>query len=293
MSAGAAVFAVEIGDPDATRTVIAIIALMLVMGVALVMLALWQRRETRPDPTFLAPLELMGERAWRRGDPVWQRRRLDEVRPEGAEPLEKASAPPRLDEAFDAGPSGSGFDDLRHDEHGPDDNVRDEHDLDDRDLDDRDLDGSGPDEHGPDDQVVAGPPDHDDSQALVDATVSDAGEADSGAPEREWPPRPPTVGSDGPAGDRDRTAVEEVDHDRPAIVGSDHPPDGRPTLFDEAGDTGPVEDEHGDRDVVEGRTPIGSRRPWLDLPERDIDPDALRRAMEELDAELGGPTGDA
>ena len=114
---GVALVAAEIGDPDSTRTVIAIIALLVVLGLALVMLAFWLRRTTRPDPEFLAPLELMGERSWLRGDPVWQRRRLDEVRPEGAVPLKKAALPPRLDESFDAGPSGAGFDDLRsHDE---------------------------------------------------------------------------------------------------------------------------------------------------------------------------------
>lgn len=114
---GVALVAAEIGDPDSTRTVIAIIALLVVLGLALVMLAFWLRRTTRPDPEFLAPLEVMGERSWLRGDPVWQRRRLDEVRPEGAVPLKKAALPPRLDESFDAGPSGAGFDDLRsHDE---------------------------------------------------------------------------------------------------------------------------------------------------------------------------------
>jgi hypothetical protein len=44
---------------------------------------------------------------------VWQRRRLDEVRPPGAQPLEPSPSPPELDEAFDAGPAASGFDDLQ------------------------------------------------------------------------------------------------------------------------------------------------------------------------------------
>jgi hypothetical protein len=252
MSADAAMFGVEIGDPDATRTVIAIVVLLLVMGVALVMLALWQRRETRPDPTFLAPLELMGERQWRRGDPVWQRRRLDEVRPEGAEPLQKAAAPPSLDEAFDAGPSGSGFDDLR------------------------------PDEQGPDEQAVVEPPEHEGDGTVVDATVSDSDLADDETAAREWPPRPPMVGTEGAPADRD---------DADEVVGPEPPTSGAPTLFDDVPHDEQTE-EAGERDE-EGRTPLGSRRPWLDLPERDIDPDALRRAMEELDAELGGSTGDA
>lgn len=101
-----------IGDPDGTRTVTSIIALLAALGVALLMLAVWLFRTTRPDPELLAPLEVMGERRWRRGDAVWQRRRLDEIRPPGAMPLARSSAPPVLDTSFDDGPSASGFDDL-------------------------------------------------------------------------------------------------------------------------------------------------------------------------------------
>ena len=67
MMTGVALVAADIGDPDSTRTVIAIIALLVVVGLALVMLAFWLRRTTRPDPEFLAPPEVMGERSWRRG----------------------------------------------------------------------------------------------------------------------------------------------------------------------------------------------------------------------------------
>jgi hypothetical protein len=108
-------FAADVGDADSTRTIWAIIALLVMMGLALVMVAFWVRRSTRPDPEFLAPLELMDERSWRKGDSVWQRRRLDEVRTSDARPLERAAAPPRFDESFDDGPSGSGFDDLHAD----------------------------------------------------------------------------------------------------------------------------------------------------------------------------------
>lgn len=112
MSVVALVAAADIGDPDATRTVYAIVALLVVLGIALVMLAAWLWRVTRPDPDLLAPLELMGERGWRRGDPVWQRRRLEDIRPDAASPLTRPVAPPDLDESFDAGPSASGFSDL-------------------------------------------------------------------------------------------------------------------------------------------------------------------------------------
>lgn len=102
----------QIGDPDGTRTMTSIVALLVAIGLALILVAVWVYRSTRPDPELLAPLEAMGERSWRRRDPVWQRRRLDELRPVGARPLTKSAAPPELDEAFDAGPSAPGFDDL-------------------------------------------------------------------------------------------------------------------------------------------------------------------------------------
>ena len=104
-----------IGDPDGTRTVTSIIALLVALGLGLAMVAVWLHRSTRPDPELLAPLEVMGERKWRRADPVAQRRTLDAVRPENARPLEPSVAPPAFDEAFDAGPSGTGFDDLHAD----------------------------------------------------------------------------------------------------------------------------------------------------------------------------------
>lgn len=104
-----------IGDPDGTRTLTSIVALLIAIGLALLLLAVWVFRRTRPDPELLAPLEAMGERGWRRADPVWQRRRLDELRPHGAKPLAPSVAPPELDMSFDAGPTASGFDDLRAD----------------------------------------------------------------------------------------------------------------------------------------------------------------------------------
>lgn len=103
----------SIGDPEGTRTVTSIVALLVALGVGLLLVAVWLYRTTRPDPELLAPLEAMGERKWRRGDPVWQRRRLDELRPQGAEPLAPSAAPPEFDASFDIGPEAPGFDDLR------------------------------------------------------------------------------------------------------------------------------------------------------------------------------------
>lgn len=113
----AIVASAQVGDPDGTRTVIAIVALLTVLGIGLLMLLIWLFRVTRPDPELLAPLEVMGERKWRRADPVWQRRRLDAVRPDDAEPLQPTAAPPAFDAAFDAGSTVTGFDDLHDDQH--------------------------------------------------------------------------------------------------------------------------------------------------------------------------------
>lgn len=100
-------------EPDRSSSVWALVALLVVLGVALVMLAVWLVRATRVDPEVLAPLERMGERTWRSADPVYQRRELDELRPEGAEPLDPMAAPPRVDEAFDEGPRAPGFEDFQ------------------------------------------------------------------------------------------------------------------------------------------------------------------------------------
>lgn len=108
----------DIGDPGRTRTVYAAIAFLIAIGVGLLVLAGWLIRSTRVDPEVLAPLELMGQRSWRSGDPVWQRRRLDEVRPAGAEPLVRMASPPDADPDFERGPplgDFSDFDDLLRD----------------------------------------------------------------------------------------------------------------------------------------------------------------------------------
>jgi hypothetical protein len=111
-----ALLAASVGDPEGTRTITSIVVLLAVIGTALVMLAFWLFRLTRPDKELLAPLEVMGERKWRRADPVWQRRRLDQVRPTDAQPLQPSAAPPDFDEAFfEHVPAAAGFDDL-HDE---------------------------------------------------------------------------------------------------------------------------------------------------------------------------------
>jgi hypothetical protein len=118
-ASGSGALLASVGDPEGTRTITSIVALLVVLGIGLVMLSVWLFKVTRPDKELLAPLEVMGERKWRRADPVWQRRRLDEVRPPTAQPLQPSAAPPDLDEAFLHGPTASGFDDLHDDAHVP------------------------------------------------------------------------------------------------------------------------------------------------------------------------------
>jgi hypothetical protein len=90
------------GDPGSTRLVYAMVVGLLVVGIAFVLLGIWLFRQTRYDPPVLAPLERMGDKKWRRqSDPATQRRVLDEVRPEGAEPLRQESSPPKLDAEFE------------------------------------------------------------------------------------------------------------------------------------------------------------------------------------------------
>jgi hypothetical protein len=74
------------GDPDATRVVYAIVIALLVIGLLLVLLAIWMIRRTKADPELLGPLERMGDRKWRKRDETDRRAMLDEVRPAGATP---------------------------------------------------------------------------------------------------------------------------------------------------------------------------------------------------------------
>lgn len=105
--------ALAVGDPDATRTVYAIVVALGLIGVSLVVLAIWIFRQTRPEPELLAPLERMSDRSWRKQDPVQMRRTLDDVRPEGAEPVTRTPDPPQLDDDFEqARPTLGRFDDL-------------------------------------------------------------------------------------------------------------------------------------------------------------------------------------
>ena len=72
-----------------------------VVGVAFALLGVWVLRQTRADLEVLAPLERMGDGDWKKRDPSTQRRMLDEVRPDGAQPLVSERFPPPLDDEFE------------------------------------------------------------------------------------------------------------------------------------------------------------------------------------------------
>lgn len=90
-------------DPESTRLVYSMVIGLVVVGIALILLGVWILRQTRSDLEVLAPLERMGDGDWRKRDPSTQRRMLDEVRPEGAQPLVPEPLAPPLDAEFEQG----------------------------------------------------------------------------------------------------------------------------------------------------------------------------------------------
>ncbi len=63
-----------------------LVAVLVVLGAAMIGVAVWLIRATRSDPSALGPLEMMGARQWRRGDADGRRTKLDTARPPGALP---------------------------------------------------------------------------------------------------------------------------------------------------------------------------------------------------------------
>ncbi len=68
-------------------TVAVLVTLLAVIGLAMIAVAIWLVRSTRTDPVALAPLEVMGERRFRKGDDDRRQAHLDTARPPGAPPL--------------------------------------------------------------------------------------------------------------------------------------------------------------------------------------------------------------
>ena len=68
-----------------TTTVVVVMAL-LVVAVVMVGVAAWLIRATRADPSALGPLEVMGDRSWRKSDAETRASSLAAARPSGAVP---------------------------------------------------------------------------------------------------------------------------------------------------------------------------------------------------------------
>ena len=92
---------VAAGDAASTRVVYAMVIGLALVGVVLTLLGVWLVRQTRADLEVLAPLERMGDGDWKKRDRSTQRRMLDEVRPDGAQPLTPSTRPPSLDAEFE------------------------------------------------------------------------------------------------------------------------------------------------------------------------------------------------
>jgi hypothetical protein len=65
-------------------TMAVLVTLLVVIGLTMIGVAIWLVRSTRTDPVALAPLEVMGERRWRKGDSDRRQTRLETARPLGA-----------------------------------------------------------------------------------------------------------------------------------------------------------------------------------------------------------------
>jgi hypothetical protein len=101
VASASVVAVVGAGDPASSRLVYAMVVGLALIGMAFVLLGVWVLRQTRPDLEVLAPLERMGDGDWKKRDPSTQRRMLDEVRPDGAQPLVPEPLPPPLDDEFE------------------------------------------------------------------------------------------------------------------------------------------------------------------------------------------------
>jgi hypothetical protein len=67
-------------------TVAVLVAVLVLLGLAMIVVALWLVRSTRTDPAALGPLEVMGERRWRKGEADVRQANLETARPPGAPP---------------------------------------------------------------------------------------------------------------------------------------------------------------------------------------------------------------
>ena len=66
------------------NTVAMLVAVLVLLGLGMIALAVWLVRSTRSDPQALGPLEVMGDRRFRKGAADRRQANLDTARPPGA-----------------------------------------------------------------------------------------------------------------------------------------------------------------------------------------------------------------
>ena len=93
---------VTVGDPTAARLVLLIVITLVVVGFALIAVAVWLIRSTRVDPPEVAVLELMTTHAYLAADTEERERMIERVLAEIAEAGATAAARGRDDAGDDA-----------------------------------------------------------------------------------------------------------------------------------------------------------------------------------------------
>ena len=84
----AGVLADSINDTNSTRKVYTLAGGLALLGIALILITVWFWRSTRHDPELLGPLEVMGDRKFKRLEGTERQQLLDGKRPTDAEPKE-------------------------------------------------------------------------------------------------------------------------------------------------------------------------------------------------------------
>lgn len=84
----AGVLADTINDANSTRKVYLLAAGLAVLGLILIAITVWFWRSTRHDPELLAPLEVLGDRKFRKLAGSDQRQLLDSTRPNDVKPVQ-------------------------------------------------------------------------------------------------------------------------------------------------------------------------------------------------------------
>ena len=98
---------VTVGDPTAARLVLLIVITLVVVGLALIAVAVWLIRSTRVDPPELAVLELMTTHAYLAADVEERERMIERVLAEIADAETKTADIVELDEDARAGDDAS------------------------------------------------------------------------------------------------------------------------------------------------------------------------------------------